>query len=161
VTNDPRHLIRVGEMLPRLALTGADGAAAPPLPATQASLLVLVHPGCPECTTYLREVAEVVDDLRSWATRVLGVGTAAAPDPHLPFPLLGDEGGATRDRLGVGEGEAAVVLVDRWGEVFEAAAFGDDHGFPPAGQLVESAKIVDLSCGECNVPSPEWLAHDQ
>jgi len=30
VTNDPRHLIRVGEMLPRLALTGADGAAAPP-----------------------------------------------------------------------------------------------------------------------------------
>jgi len=49
-------------------------------------------------------------------------------------------------------------LADRWGEVFEAATVGADHGFPPAGQLVESAKIVDLSCGECNVPGPEWLS---
>ncbi len=42
----------------------------------------------------------------------------------------------------------------------EVATFGDDHGFPLPSQLVESAKIVDLSCGECNVPGPEWRQDD-
>jgi len=89
---------------------------------------------------------------------VVGVYTVGAPDLKLPFPLLRDDGGVTRQRLGIGGREAAVILADRWGEVFEATTVDDDHGFPPAGQLVESAKIVDLGCGECNAPSPEWLA---
>jgi len=155
-------VIGVGEILPSLVFSGPGGEPVAPLPANQASLLVVVHPGsCPECATYLDEVAEVALDLRSWATRVVGVGTECAPDLHLPFPLLRDDAGVTRQRLRIGGQDATVILADRWGEVFEVATVGADHRFPPAGQLVESAKIVDLSCGECNVPGPEWLATER
>lgn len=150
-------LIRAGQVLPRLPLVHADGAPAPLVPSSQALLLVFAHPGpCTSCAGYLDEVAGVVDDLRSWGTRILGVvqgGEDAAPG-HLQ--VLRDQDGEGRRRLGVGADEAAVILTDRWGEVFEAAAYGRDHDLPQPHQLVESAKIVDLTCGECNVPGPEW-----
>jgi len=157
VTEADRTSIRVGAILPRLALAGNDGPSSLTLPANRALLLVVLHPGgCTGCSTYLTEVAGIVDDLRDWGTRVVVVGVvSSAPcDDELPFPLLGDEGGA-RDRLGLGD-DAAVILADRWGEVMEVGTVGADHDFPLPAHLVESAKIVDLSCGECNVPSAEW-----
>jgi len=120
-------------------------------------LLVFAHPGpCTDCATYLDEISQVVDDLRSWGTRLVGVlpdGEDASP---CPFPLLSDQSDEGRRRLGIGADEAAVILTDRWGEVFEVAAYGRDHDLPLPRQLIESAKIVDLTCGECNVPGPEW-----
>jgi len=159
VTDAPRRLIRVGEILPSLVLTGADGPVTLPPSGPQSSLLVVAHHRpCAGCSSYLTEVAGVVDDLQAWATRAVGVGPsdAVAASLPFPFPVLGDEGGGARRRLGLADDEAAVVLADRWGEVVEVAAFGADHGFPLPSQLVESAKIIDLSCGECNVPGPEW-----
>jgi len=155
MTGATRKVIGAGDLLPRLTLDGPDGPRSAPWPGNQATLLVLVHPGsCPECTGYLDEVAGAVDDLRSWGTQVVGVTSGSLPD--LPFVVLGDGDGACRRRLGIADGEAAVLLADRWGEVNEVATFGADHGFPLPRQLVESAKIVDVSCGECNVPGPEW-----
>ena len=154
-------LISAGDLLPRLTLEGGDGPRNAPWPGQLATLLVLVHPdGCPACADYLGEVGDAVDDLRSWGTQVVGVTPGPLPD-HLPFLVLGDEDNSGRRRLGIADDEAAVLLADRWGEVFEVAAFGGDHGFPLPRQLVESAKIVDVSCGECNVPGPEWREADQ
>jgi hypothetical protein len=82
----------------------------------------------------------MASDLDEWAARVHRID-------------LDDDG---RRKLGVRSDEAAVVLADRWGEVFEAATFDADHDFPTSRQLIESAKILDLSCGECNVPGKEW-----
>jgi hypothetical protein len=153
-----RQLIKEREILPRLTLPRIDGGGQVSLPGQQASLLVFAHPDpCDECARYLDELAGSVDDLRGWATRLLAVTGADGDDADdHPFPLLRDEDGAARRRIGLGGDEAAVILADRWGEVFEVATFGPDHGFPLPRELVESAKIVDLSCGECNVPGPEW-----
>ena len=154
-----KRLISVGDILPRLSLAGPAGIRHAVGPGATAPLLLFVHPApCPACDDYLAGVAVVVDDLASWATRVVAVAPGAGVEEAGPFPVLGDQDGAARRRLGIGDDEAAVLLADRWGEVFEVAAFGPDHGFPLPRQLVESAKIVDLSCGECNVPSPEWRA---
>ena len=71
-----------------------------------------------------------------------------------------DADGAARARLGLPPDDAAVLLTDRWGEVFEVATFDRQHDFPLPRQLVESSKIVDISCGECNVPAPEWRQPD-
>jgi len=157
VTATVRKLIQAGSILPPLDLTGGDGSRAVLIPSSQALLLVFAHPGpCSRCASYLDEISGAVDDLRSWGTRPIGVlpdGEDPAPGP---FPVLRDEGDEGRRRLGIGADEAAVLLTDRWGEVFEVAAYGRDHDLPLPRQLIESAKIVDLTCGECNVPGPEW-----
>ncbi len=159
-TNAAGHgLIRQGEILPHLTLSGPGGAPSVPWPGRHATILVVAHPGpCAGCTRYLDELSGSITDLQEWATRLLGVRSQC--DEGHPFPLLGDVDGTARQRLGIKDGQAAVILADRWGEVVEAAAVGADHAFPLPHQLVESAKIVDLSCGECNVPSEEWRAVD-
>ena len=155
-----RHLIKERQVLPRLTLPRADGDGKMTLTGQQSSLLVFVHTGpCADCAAYLGELAGSLDDLRGWATRLLVV-TGRADVGDQPFPVLRDDDGAARHRLGIGDEEAAVLLTDQWGEVFEVATFGPDHGFPLPRELVESAKIVDLSCGECNVPGPEWHEDD-
>ena len=160
MTGTTRRMIGTGDLLPRLTLDGTDGPRRAPWPGNLSTLVVLVHPEpCPECSDYLAEVAGTVEDLRAWGTQVVAVTPGRGPK-GLPFLVLGDGDGAGRRRLGIGDDEAAVLLADRWGEVFEVATTGSDHGFPLPRQLVESAKIVDVSCGECNVPGPEWRQAD-
>lgn len=160
MTGAIRRRISEGELLPRLTLAGPEGPRNTPWPGNLATVVVLVHPdACPECAAYLGEVGGAVVDLRSWGTQVVGVTSGPLPD-DLAFLVLGDQDGGGRRRLGILDDEAAVLLADRWGEVMEVATFGADHGFPLPRQLVESAKIVDVSCGECNVPGPEWGADD-
>jgi len=150
-------VISRADLLPPLTLAGPDGPWRVPGPGTLASALVFVHPGrCGPCTGYLAELDSIVDDIRSWGTQLLAVAVDGLDDRHR-FAVLLDEGGVARRRLGIGV-DAAVILADRWGEVMEATTIGPGHEFPLASQLVESAKIVDLSCGECNVPGPEWRA---
>ncbi len=157
MTATVRKLIQAGSILPPLDLTDGDGSRTALLPSPQALLLVFAHPGpCSRCASYLGEVSGAVDDLRSWGTRLIGVlpdGENVAP---LSFPVLRDQGEEARRRLGIGAAEAAVILTDRWGEVFEVATYDSSHDLPLPRQLIESAKIVDLTCGECNVPGPEW-----
>ena len=148
-------MIQTGQILPRLRLDGPDGSRNVPGPGNQSSLLVLLHPEpCGSCADYLSELADAVDDLRQWATSLVVVAPNGSEVGRIP--VLGDDGGDARRQLGIGQDEAAVILADRWGEAFEVATFGADHGFPLPSQLVESAKILDLSCGECNVPGVEW-----
>ena len=156
-------LIQPGQSLPRLKLDSPDGPKHLTRSGTQSTLVVYLHPEpCQPCAGYLEELAPVAADLREWATSLVAVvpaDQADQADQEGPFPLLHDDAAARR-QLGIGQDEAAVLLADRWGEVFEAAAVGADHGFPLPSQLVESAKILDLSCGECNVPGAEWRSSD-
>src|SRR5688572_23400693 len=129
---DTRRFVRKGDILPTVVRSGGDS--------NRSTLLVLPHPEqCAPCAAYLDELEEIRPDLQEWATRLQVL------DHH-----------EARQRLGVGDDEAAVILADRWGEVFESASIGFDHDLPLPRQLVESAKILDVSCGECNVPGPEW-----
>lgn len=157
MTGATRRLLRAGEQLPPFSLPGPDGPRKVPGAGNQASMLVFVHDrDCAACERYLDEIGAAVTGLGEWATRLLAVAPRGEPSSDRPFPVLVDEGGAVRRRLGIGDDEAAVLLADRWGELFEAATFGTEHDLPLPRQLIESAKILDVSCGECNVVSPEW-----
>jgi len=162
MTSTAKRLIREREILPRLTLpvagTGSDGhGKTVTLTGQQTSLLVFVHAGCGSCESYLDELAGSLEDLQSWATRLVAVTKGPDAPDGLPFPVVVDHDSTARRRIGIGEDEAAVILADPWGEVNEVVTIGSDHGFPLPSQLVESAKIVDLGCGECNVPGPEWV----
>ncbi len=151
-----RPLVQQGDILPQLSLARPGGTLRLPGSGNRSTLLVVVHPRCARCASYLSEIADIVADLRDWGTSLIGVVPGSGSPAAQIFPVLGDEEDAARLRLGIGGDQAAVILADRWGEVFEVATFGVEHGFPLPRQLVESAKIVDLSCGECNVAGPEW-----
>ena len=156
-------MIQPGQILPRLRLNGSGGSRSVAGPGNQSSLLVYLHPEpCGPCASYVGELAEAVGDLREWATSLFVVGPSGQDEDAKAgsIPVLRDDDGEARRQLGIGQDEAAVILADRWGEAVEVAIFGADHGFPLPRQLVESAKILDLSCGECNVPSAEWRSAD-
>ena len=154
--NLTQTLVHAGQILPRVTLDGADGPRLLARAGNRSVLVVYLHPEpCEPCAGYLAEVADALAELREWATAPVGVVPPAHGLDDPGFPLLHDDGEARR-QLGIGTDEAAVILADRWGEVVEVATVGADHGFPLPRQLVESAKILDLSCGECNVPGAEW-----
>lgn len=156
MSNAARRLIRQGQILPPLALTTTQGEQVS-IPGNRATILVFTHPGgCPVCAGYLIEAGTVAGDLGDWATRLVAVLPAGDRLDRLPFAVTNDPDGRARSRLGIPPADAAVLLMDRWGEVFEVATFDADHDFPLPRQLVESSKIVDISCGECNVPGADW-----
>lgn len=160
MSNATRRLIRQGQILPPLALSTTEGERLA-VPGNQATILIFTHPGgCSECADYLIEAGTVAGDIGDWATRLVAVLPDGAGPDGLPFATTADPDGSARSRLGIPPGDAAVLLTDRWGEVFEVATFDADHDFPLPRQLVESSKIVDISCGECNVPSAEWRQAD-
>ena len=155
-TKDRRPLVQPGQMMPRVRLDGPAGSRHLTGSGTRSTLLVFLHPEpCDQCRAFLDEVTGCTGALKEWATSLVAVVPPGTEAADRGFPVLHDDGEA-RGQLGIGRDEAAVLLADRWGEVVEVAAISGDHRFPLPGQLVESAKILDLSCGECNVPAAEW-----
>lgn len=138
------NLISVGECLPRRLLAPAASSAPDSwYDGRHAVVLFVAHARpCPGCERYLGALADVVEDLGRWATRV--------------YPIVADPGGVARARLGLGIHDAAVVVADRWGAAYGVTAAGDDHGLPEPASLVDLAKLIDIQCPECGVPSDEW-----
>ena len=75
-------------------------------------------------------------------------------DMRLPFRLLSDAAGqvATREALVV----PAVLIADRFGEVWAAWLAGDRHAFPSAKEIASWLEFIELQCRECE--APEWPA---
>ena len=154
MTSTQRPLIGVAECLPPIANVSLSQG-------TRASVLVFPHPGsCPECATYLAALSEIAEDLRLWGTRMLVVAPGPAADPRTSdspgYTVLADEEHTARSRVGVNDGDVAVIVADRYGAVYQVSAAGADHCLPDPGDLVELAKFIDIQCPECGVPGPEW-----
>lgn len=83
-------------------------------------------------------------------------GRTARSDPvtarlgSLPFPVLLDTTGATRGWAPVGE--AAVVVADRFGVVYDQAHSRDANDLPDTAALIEWLRFLATQCPECGVP---------
>ncbi|MGH7575689.1 MAG: hypothetical protein ACREM1_11280 [Longimicrobiales bacterium] len=131
---------------------------------------------------YLERLAGAGAEFRDWSGRLLAVlegglgsesepgaraediapagvevdGRTAPSDPvtarlgSLPFPVLGDTAGATRGWAPVGE--AAVVVADRFGVVYDQAHSRDANDLPDAAALIEWLRFLATQCPECGVP---------
>jgi hypothetical protein len=132
---------------------------------TRASVVFVPHRGpCPACTDYLDVLAAAATGLGEWATRALVLVTAdsAGGDQVRAGVVLLDDSAATgRARLRVGDDHATVIQADRWGAVYQAAevtSISASHAILPAAHdLIALAKLIDIQCPECEVPSKEWL----
>lgn len=106
-----------------------------------ATVLLLPHPDCPDCDALRRSVTERAPALeRRWAARVV----TAERDERLERVL------------DLASDDAAVVVLDRFGTVWERHRAGpDSHDrLPDAPALEEVAKFLGTQCPECGVP--DW-----
>ncbi|MFN2557794.1 MAG: redoxin domain-containing protein [Nitriliruptorales bacterium] len=120
----------------------------------QSTVLVLPHPDCSACRAELEELAERTDELDDWDATPLAVVTEADRElaDALPYPVLLDDDGQAHARCGVAEGEAALVVADPWGEIYEVSRSDDDHAFPDGDELVSWVRYLSMRCPECGVP---------
>jgi hypothetical protein len=166
------HLIAVGGNLPRVSFARVDAPGTVSWnQGTTASVIFAPHLGsCADCARYLGQLAEAAPGLREWATRAMVLVSPERPldtsaldgAQRSEILLLADERAARRVYLGVGDHDAAVVLIDRWGAVFAAESVGANAAghaaLPSARDLVALAQFIDIQCPECGVPSKEWLS---
>lgn len=151
-----------GRLLQPFVLRAGEGRTIRLADYRQRSNVVLVlHHGvaCVACRAFLDALAGEAAGLSAEEAVVLAVGPDR-PEAHLahegasrlPFPLLSDPDGqvARRERLPV----PAVVVADRFGEIWAAWAAGPRHFFPSAAEIHDWLRFVEFQCRECE--APEW-----
>jgi hypothetical protein len=71
---------------------------------------------------------------------------------RLPFRLLSDAAGqvAAREALGA----PAVLITDRFSDIWAAWDAGAGHAFPSPQEISSWLEFVELQCRECE--APEW-----
>jgi peroxiredoxin len=123
-------------------------------------VLVLHHGGtCPFCRAFLISIGEQVASYAEAESVVLGISADGLETTgeltralRLPFDLLSDPSGlvAAREQLAT----PALVIADRFGEVWAAWRAGERHAFPSRAEVGEWLQFVELQCRECE--APEW-----
>lgn len=108
--------------------------------------------GCPSCRAYLAALAAGLPALREEEAAVLAIGPddrAGARDLASalgqPFPFLSDpDGKATQPGLPA----PALVVADRYGQVWAAWAGGEAHALPGVGEIADWLRFIGLQCPE-------------
>ncbi|HEY8459480.1 MAG TPA: redoxin domain-containing protein [Blastocatellia bacterium] len=118
---------------------------------------------CRMCVELLRAVAANYGEYQRLEAEALAIAPdeidrlrRLAQELNLPFPVLADEEGKIRARYLTpsGQPEAAVVVTDRWGEIFARNFAGREHDLPSEAGIREWLEFIELQCEEC-FPS-EW-----
>ncbi|HWP44156.1 MAG TPA: redoxin domain-containing protein [Blastocatellia bacterium] len=135
-------------------------------------LLFFFHGGgCAACRRLLRDIAAKHSEYRNLDCEVLAISREGieelrqlAADLNLPFPLLSDrEGRVFEAYLGQGarglkprEGDVAVFIADRFGELYARMIAADADGLPAEPGIRDWFQFIQIQCPECY--APEWPA---
>ncbi len=115
--------------------------------------------GCPACRGLLRELAAHRNACEQEEAVVLVIGPdqpaenqqLAAQLGH-PFPFLSDPAGRISAQQGLNT--PALVIADRWGEIWAAWVGGVDHRLPAMQDIREWLVFIEAQCPECTII--EW-----
>jgi peroxiredoxin len=126
------------------------------------NLLLSFHHGlaCPRCRAMLSALAAEAEAYRDMECAVLAIG----PDDPARMRAFADEHGAAIRLLSDPDGRVvarqgltapALLLTDRWAEVWAAWEAGDAHAFPAQEQIADWLAFVQAQCPECT--TIEWM----
>jgi len=165
----PRHLPRPGATgagglavygstgrcaIPPFSLPRADGTRVSAWDYRQRSnLLIFFHHGlaCAGCRAILGDLAKNLGRYLSEETAVLAIGPDdAAAAEHLP--LLIDPSCETARHCGLMP--PALVIADRYGEIWSAWTGGEAHDLPDQEQVLMWVERLEMQCEECG--QPDW-----
>jgi hypothetical protein len=156
------RLPAVGEILATAFLVVLPGGEETPLwhrPSDGSLVLAFLHgAGCHPCVEYATALAESSSTYRSWGGQAILVVSAAGPAARrlagrVPLRVAADPGGAARSRWRIGRRDAALVVTDRWRQVYAAWNAGGSHKLPsPSGEVADTLALIGIQCPECGVP---------
>lgn len=163
--NVPRLVIRgpaSGQRLHAFTLPDATGQPVQVWQYRQRSnVLLFFHHGrdCAACEAFLHVLAAHLEIYRQEETAVLAIGPdepasnqqIAARLGH-PFPLLSDPAGRVIAQQGLAL--PALIIADRWGEIWAAWLGGTTHQFPSEQDIVQWLSFIEIQCPECT--TIEW-----
>lgn len=164
----------VGDRLPADSLEAPDGSEVPlRRPRRGNTVLFLAHgTECSGCLAWAESlVRSAGDELEAWDARLL-VAPPASPtspssppdrrapgsyadrvEPFVPPALTTlDPGGRIRRRCGIDDGDAAVLVADRWGQVYHRSVAREASGLSGVAEIVKWARYMTIQCPECGVP---------
>lgn len=130
--------------------------------ARDASVIYFPHAlPCDGCLITMRELVDAAAQLDLWAARPVFVLRDAPEALGLPASLgrfvALDPAGRARRACGLTDDGAAVVIADRFGEVWESEAVGDDHAGPTHEQVISTVRYIAVQCPECATPDSPAL----
>ncbi len=158
---EPRPVIAgpdSGHMLRPFTLSDAKGQQIRLWDYRQRNNLVLFFhhgAGCPACRNMLQELAAHMATYYAEKAIVLAIG----PDqPHearqfaaeleCPFPLLSDPSGRVAAQQGLAV--PAVVVADRFNEIWAAWPRADNHVLPRGEEIAAWLAFMEIQCPECD-----------
>jgi len=147
--------LSVGGRLPALTLPDEDGSPVRLRDPARGAPVILLLPDHPAkgFAGYAESLAAARERLRAWYGRPLLVtgagGGSPLRRPHLP--VLNDREGSLRSRSGAGGKAGALVVADRWGQIYLLTATEQAGDLPAIDALEEWVKYLATQCPECGV----------
>lgn len=139
--------LRRADFLPDLALPSVGNRGAVPLRPAPGRTTVLVVPdpeACSVCQRYLDDLAALAEEFAVWEARLLIAvrqpATYVLPDFGIPV--------RDADHLLAGPDLPAVLVADRYGQLWDAVSAGVTHRFPPLRDIAEWLKYLGTLCPE-------------
>ncbi len=122
---------------------------------------------CPACRAYLTALAALAPQIAAEEAELVvvvhGQPATAAPLQTVvgaAGTVLFDPDGRVFRRWGAvdpaGQPVAALFVADRFGTLYARALAGPDHALPPAAEVVDWLRFINIQCPECGVA--EWPA---
>lgn len=150
----------VGSRLPSLVSRVDGGEVRWRDPARGATVAVFLQSGDRDADRrYLDELTAAVPDFALWGGRVIVVmpdataETAAIPSGGSARSLaVVTETMGEAEHCGVGAGDDAILIADRWGEIYHGARGDSPAVLPGPGEITEWLKFLATQCPECGVP---------
>ena len=140
-------LINPPRRVPDLALETSSGERGTLKPSSHGSLVLLfLSDDCTGCDEWLSRFAAAMPEIESWKGEVRVV-VPSLPGRESSFKTLIDRESKAASAIAVEP--PAVVIVDQWGEIHEAAEAGEAHAFLPLESIVEWVRYLATQCPEC------------
>ena len=135
--------------LPPLAFSSASGSLALRAPELGSTVLLLVRDeALPAANGYIATLEKHAPGICDWYARILIVTESKAADTILPTGR-GDE--ADWNELALSPGESALLIADRWGEIYFAQHTRSFDDLPSAAEIEEWTRFLATQCPECGV----------
>lgn len=170
-TDTPARL-RAGDRFPMLELPAAPNGRSRQLRnASRDALILLVLPR--EMGPWeddLASIADAVREIEQWYARVhivvrAGLDEAGTLRERLGgrISVLSDPEGSAAERLGIASDRAALIVADRYGQVYEVEQAPPGSPLPNADEIEQWTRFLATQCPECGVIDEpgygEWTAN--
>ena len=139
----------IGTRIPAFAVNGPNGALPLRAPEQGSRVLLLVRDDAHESARpYISALEERLPELREWYASALVLTEDASADSALPTARAEPD---VWTALGIPAGDSALIIADRWGDVYFSQRTREFTDLPATDRIEEWIRFLAMQCPECGV----------